>query len=183
MCEENLRQRLKRAQVQKRAEAWRQSLSSATGYHVSANDHLAANPTNHLKQAFLASLRQATCQRMNCPCNQRDLLNASLQQLMSDVPNIKVVLFHNLDDAIGAVEIPCHGVLGHPFETWDVVGNDLTIVTPDLSSGLCLEMNYYDLTGEYQTNGVYEVAYWGVFDCGAFLDDIAGTDGDPENMK
>lgn len=74
-----------------------------------------------------------------------------------------VVLFHSCDKFIGAVRLDAAAIASALEAVWRVAEEDLCVATPDLSSGFCLEENYYDGDGAYVPDGVFELTAWGDF--------------------
>jgi hypothetical protein len=160
-------QGLRRALQRNRASAvrtgWVRKFQALTGVDEVANALLSAEMTAALKQQFVRRLKSADGAYREWPVRAREDVIAHLRSLGRLVGPVEVILFSNVDELIGGARVTADLVLGDPFTIWDFVGNDLSMVTEDLSSGLCVEMNDYTRSGEYEKDGVFSVLAWGVF--------------------
>jgi hypothetical protein len=106
---------------------------------------------------FLERLRATPEQQWFWSGEERSHVIAALRSIPVQ-SHTKMILFSDVDIYIGAVTIDGKVVLEHPFEIWDVVGNDLMLSSPSIGDGLCLEFNIY---GRNKTE--YELSLWGRF--------------------
>jgi hypothetical protein len=142
---------------------WLERFNSVTGTPLSPGALLSLDATEQLKRAFVNHLRSGEFHYREWPTAQKDDLLGFLRGLSRHVGSLDVVLFSDVDEYIGAARVRTDAVLEHPMRLWEFVGNDLALATPDLSSGLCVEMNYYTSEGEYNRDGIYSVTGWGAF--------------------
>jgi hypothetical protein len=145
---------------------WVHALEEACGIQPSAQDFLGLRETEDLKKAFFQRVREVASGttvpslHQYWALGQLADLTMCLRQLAGTVNGMRARLFSSADKYIGAVRVPADRILLHPFETWRVVEEDLALVTDDLLSGLCLELNYYDTHGLYVVEGIYELTAW-----------------------
>lgn len=144
---------------------WTNSLAEACGTKVSSANFLSIEHTDELKREFFRRLKaKQGVSRHNWPKHSLPELSAQLTDLCIDLRLTPVVLFSDVDEYLGAVELPATSVLLNIARVWKVVHDDFRVATPDITSGLCLEANFYDLRGKYLEAGVLEVVSWGVFE-------------------
>jgi hypothetical protein len=125
---------------------WLDDFRRVTGVDVSAG-LLPLDDTEALKRAFVERLQSTEVSYREWPLDQKDEVIGEVRA------------------RIGRAEfrITTDGVTRDPMAVWDLVENDLMVVTDDLANGLCLEINYYTREGEYAKDGVYAMTTWGVF--------------------
>lgn len=92
-----------------------------------------------------------------------DQMLAFVAKIRSAVPDQSMILFHELDDFYGAVRVYASWVLSDPLAVWAVTHGDLALAADDLSTGICIETNFYDWNGQHVPEGVYELTAWGDF--------------------
>jgi hypothetical protein len=133
-----------------------------TGVDVSAG-LLPLDDTEALKRAFVERLQSTEVSYREWPLDQKDEVIGEVRARIGRAELRDVVLFSSVDEFVGAARITTDGVTRDPMAVWDLVENDLMVVTDDLANGLCLEINYYTREGEYAKDGVYAMTTWGVF--------------------
>jgi len=154
---------LRRDRGRRLVSEWLARFRTAAELPPSFENFVGLEETERLKQRFVERLRSGvSINKYSLPAHLHEPMFAQLK-LRSAVGPARVILFSNVDQYIGAVYVPSDVVLSHAKEMWDLVGEDLSMCSDDLSDGLCLELNYYDDAGRYVADGVYQVAGWGAF--------------------
>lgn len=142
--------------------SWIKRLSEACATTIAHKAFVDPHQTADLKRRFFERVGQsASAERLFLPVNEMDRAVTCLDGLGRRLSGDRVLLFHSMDAYLGAVALPAAAVLRNAVKVWDVVGEDLCIATEDISSGLCLEKNWYDDHGEHSADGVLELTTWG----------------------
>jgi hypothetical protein len=95
--------------------------------------------------------------------SQQNCLIEYLDNLASILVDQQVILFHSQDKFFGAVRIPAVAVFHNIMAVWEIVKEDIAMVTEDNNNGICIEKSYYDRSGNYYADGIYEFSRWGLF--------------------
>ena len=130
---------------------------------VSKDYFLNRQETTDLKTRFFDRVRlsQQEEEQVYSPVENKEALGFAMSQLADAVVDVSVVLFSDVDKYIGAVRLPAHVILKNAFDVWGLVREDLSFATQDIESGFCLAQNYYDASGKFVKEGVYELTAWG----------------------
>jgi hypothetical protein len=159
-----LEHRLRKNHGRRLAAEWSRSLSAASGVEISASSFISVERTEELKRAFFAKVKsEDRAMKASWEKDERETLLAHLLDTCVDVRTLEVILFNCLDRFVGAVRVPADCVLRNAMAVWQVVKEDLSMMTEDLQHGLCLEENFYAPSGEYVREGLYELTAWGKF--------------------
>jgi hypothetical protein len=154
---------LRRDRGRRLVSEWLICFRAAAQFQPSSEDFVDLEDTERLKNRFVEILRSGTSiKKCSLPAHLNETMFEQLK-LRSAVGPARVILFSDVDHYIGAVHVPSDVVLSHAREIWELVGEDLSMCSDDLSHGLCLELNYYDQAGRYLADGVYQVTAWGAF--------------------
>lgn len=146
------------------ATEWSRSLSAACDVAISANSFLSIERTEELKRAFFTKVKmEGQAIKAWWEKQEKEILSAHLLDMCVHVRTLPVILFSSVDQFVGAVRVPADCVLRNAMAVWEVIKEDLSLATEDLQHGLCLEENFYNLSGEYVREGLYELTAWGVF--------------------
>jgi hypothetical protein len=81
--------------------------------------------------------------RRTWDASERDEVEALLQLSAAQHEAREYVLFHYLDRLTGAVLVEGAHVLDRAGPVWELVREDLCLVSHDLQHGLCLELNHH----------------------------------------
>lgn len=120
--------------------------------------------TDDLKNRFADRLKEGPgLVRRNLPKASLRRLAEALLELSRSMESTPLVVFNSIDEYIGAVQLPANVVLQNFLAVWDVVGEDFSVATRELQSGLCVEINFYDTDGRYVKDGICELTAWGIF--------------------
>jgi hypothetical protein len=134
------------------------------GISVSPSDFLSLEGAKAIEQSFYARFRGPDPVRREVwPAQEFPEVVHVLQELAAHVGPIPVVLFRLKEDLLTAVAVPADAVLMHVPASTRLGEEDLALTTPDLQHGLRLELNWYDDTGQYVPESVYELRRWGLF--------------------
>lgn len=145
---------------------WIESLENTCGFHPAVDDFLSLKETERLKEAFYDKIKNGTSIfRENCAKDDFDKIIHLLHDKCIDIYALPVILFSDIDQYIGAVQLPCKYVLTNIENIWKLVKEDIAITTLDVKNGLCLELNFYSINGDYVKEGIYELTTWGFFSC------------------
>lgn len=128
---------------------------------VRREDFLSLQETEALRAVFFAKVGQGAASRRFWPIAALPEIATILRDLAQEVAGVRVVLLNRADRHIGAVNVPVEHVLEHAVAVWNVVEEDLCIMTPEIHDGLCLGLEYYDEAGSYVREGIYELCAWG----------------------
>ena len=141
---------------------WIAALEEACGGVVTPANFLPLEETQELKSKFFNKVKNRTAYfyRYWAPQAFNDV-EMLLRVLSFDVDQMEVVLFSEVDKYTGAVVLPADRVLANARKVWSVVKEDLSITSPDLQHGMCLEHNFYNESGVYSKEGFYELTAWG----------------------
>ena len=140
---------------------WHDEFRAVTGFKLSAAALLTLEATDQLKEALVARLQSPDASYREWPAEQSEQVVAHLHVLARHAGSSQVVLFSKVDEYIGAARVGADAILREPMRLWEFVGNDLTLVTEDLASGLSVERNQYTRGGDYVKAGVYALTTWG----------------------
>jgi hypothetical protein len=162
-----LREYVARQRAEGIGEEFRAALSEALGTRVRDSDFADRETTTALRNSFFERVKITRPSLSDAPPESLESIYDSLRTLAAKIPPTPIVLFHSEDWCLGGVQLDAATVLANAPGAWDVAGpagrGDLCLVTPDLKSGLCLEVNYIHLEGSANHVGVYELRSWGVF--------------------
>lgn len=143
---------------------WLCALSTACGNDIGENAFLDVSKTRALKIEFFAMVKGRRDAVHLCWVREGiDGMRRDLDRLRGFSGDSPVILFNSNDSYYGAVWVRLAWIVRDPLSVWEVTGEDLSFTVEDLSSGFCLERNYYDLEGKYVAEGVYELTAWGSF--------------------
>jgi hypothetical protein len=142
---------------------WLERFNSLTGARADSDILLSLEATEQLRVEFVNRMQSGAICYREWPVHRKDNLTGFLRALSRNVGSLEVVLFSDVDEYIGAASVRSDAVLENATDIWEFVGNDLAFATLDLSSGLCVEMNYYTSEGAYRRDGVFSFTGWGVF--------------------
>jgi hypothetical protein len=144
-------------------EQWMTKLATACGQKIESDRFLELDKVELIRASFLKSLQERRTSSVWWEAADVDSVTQHLSRLARQIGAIPVILFSNLDNALGVGGLPADCILLNAFAVWTVVENDLNVVTETLRDGLCLELNYYTPSGDYVADGVYELSTWGIF--------------------
>lgn len=142
---------------------WKSAFEAAANQSVTFDSFLDLEETERLRAGFFDKVRDFNCRHRFAMNDDFGKMTSDLQSIMARPDGRRVVLFHSKDKFIGALKVDAETVLSALEAIWRIVEEDLCVATIDLSSGFCLERNYYDEAGEYFSNGVLELTTWGDF--------------------
>jgi hypothetical protein len=145
-------------------ERWLADLSQATELQTSALSLVDVETTVTLRKTFFQRIKSGSIDlhRYWPKENLADVLSF-LSPLAREIGSEQVTLFSNVDQYLGAVQLPAGPVLRDISRVWKAVGQDLSMTTGSGDDGICLEENYYDSDGNYIREGIYELSAWGLF--------------------
>jgi hypothetical protein len=162
MSDGDLRSRLAAFRAMKLRGEWLAALSAACGHPIEEQAFLEKPRTKELKEAFFSMVRdRRDAVRVCRGVDEKHRVREYFATISPAIWTRHVALFSSRDEYYGAVRVPAQWVLKNPFDIWKVTEQDLSVAAEDLSSGLCLEYNYYNRHGQYMAEGVYEVTAWG----------------------
>ena len=163
----SVRAAVERNRARKLIGPWTKALSDACNADVRSSAFLSIEETGRLRNAFFEMVKNSSePMKRNWPRYDIGDLIAHTSKLREIAGQLTVVVFSDVDRLIGAVRLRAAAVLSHLFAVWNVVHEDLAITTADLNNGLCLELNFYTLSGQYVKEGVFEMTAWGAFASG-----------------
>ena len=138
---------------------WTAGLQRVLGVSVTADSFLSLRQTESLKRSFFQRLKDGkfTTKTSYWTKEEQPILARLLQSLGSKAGPKMIVLFSEVDPFVGAIRVPANSVLQNAFGVWEFVGEDLSLASESLNSGLCLEENFYDGEGRYFRTGVYQL--------------------------
>lgn len=164
MDNKDLRFALDSHKANKMRESWKTDLSKACATSINDDSFLDLERTSQLKEAFFSVVKDRSVGlRMCWPTSEREHLNDYLNRLAGAVGTGMAILFSSQDRFFGAVRVPVGEVLRNLFAVWQVVEEDIALTAEDMVSGLCVEKGFYDDSGQYLKEGVYELTAWGSF--------------------
>jgi hypothetical protein len=164
MRSHDIKSKLDVFKIRKFRKDWLESLSRACDHVIGDDVLLGVAQTKRMRKKFFAMVKdRADVVHLGWNNTEIDAIRRYLDRLLESEGVRQVILFSKHDTLIGAVRVPAAWVLRNPFGVWKVVGEDLSFALEDLSCGVCLEWNVYDLHGRYVAQGVYELAVWGCF--------------------
>lgn len=150
--------------------SWLSALEEACNGMSIPENFLSLEETENLKKAFSEQVRKAQLGQAEkrffhkyWPKTSWEGVGNVLSNLSIRVGSTSVALFSSVDKDVGAILVPADLILAHAESVWNVVGEDLQITTLNLENGLCLELNFFDETGDYMKAGIYELTSWGIF--------------------
>lgn len=143
---------------------WIQKMNSACGVLLTEDKFLPLDVTAQLRERFFDKVRSNDLFHKWFSATQLDDLVGHLCQLQTLLKNPReVILFHSKDTFLGVVKIDIRVVLSNIKAVWEVVEDDFSLSTPDVTSGICVEHGFYNEHGNYVSDGAYELTTWGVF--------------------
>lgn len=153
---------LRRNRGKKICLSWLERLGKACAYNTLQEHLLPIEQTEILKRLFVQRTKDNADDiiHRNYAVNSRSLIDA-LINLSIDLSDVELVLFSSVDKFIGAIQIPARVVLANFPYVWKVVEEDFRLGTVDMRTGLCIESNFYDLTGNYCKEQIWELSAWG----------------------
>lgn len=132
-------------------------LSEALGMDVPKSAFLGLEETDALREKFFDRVKRAQeVWKSNFRPGDESLWNR-IAIIRDGIGARPVTLLHRKDDVLGGLRLPAASVLARAREVWSVVGGDLSLTSPDLGDGFCLEFNHYHDHDEY------ELTVWGGF--------------------
>lgn len=143
---------------------WKALLEDALSRSVSAECFLGIEETEQLRAEYFEVFEQHNQNDRRFAA--KDALGRLLDEIERSLARDgerPVVLFHSQDKYIGAVRLDAEAISRALEAIWRLTEEDLCVATPDLNSGFCLEMNYYDGSDTYVPDGVFELTAWGDF--------------------
>ena len=142
---------------------WIRTFKKICGINVTVDDFVHLEKTERLKREFYSMVRERSL-------DSRFVLNKDFDELIEEFEEIAqckgkqiVLLFHKMDEFIGALRLTRNGAFNNAQSIWHIADEDFALATSDLKSGICLEKNFYDRSGNYFANGIYELTAWGEF--------------------
>ncbi len=142
---------------------WMARLALACAFEIHSEYFLSLEETDGIRKRFTSKLKRPGTFRKNWPRGSVNAIAELIKNLSITLRSQPVLLFSSVDYYVGAVVVPAHVLLVNFLAVWEVVGEDFRVVTPDLGSGLCVGVEYYDAKGKYVKGGVYEGIAWGIF--------------------
>lgn len=150
--------RLRQHRGQQLLPEFRSRLATVLGYQLTPTDILDIETTERLRDAFFEKVKHKLgTQGFIWDTSDASDVWSTTADIGSRLAGTKAILFHAVDEYIGAVSVPADSALTKAQEVWWVVQQDLCLCTPDLSDGFCLEFNHYSDRDEY------ELTCWGIF--------------------
>lgn len=140
---------------------WLDEFRAVAGFKVSPGALLTLEATDRLKEAVVERIQSPDASYREWPVDQSEYVVGHLHAVGRSMGSREVVLFSKVDEYIGAARVGADAVLRDPMRVWEFVGEDLTLVTEDLSGGLYVERNQYTREGDYVKAGVYALTTWG----------------------
>jgi hypothetical protein len=141
---------------------WKAAIEDACKQRIEMDDFLDLEETERLRTAFFYKVRDGDYEHRFVAKPAFGELAAALRTMAADNKR-KIVLFHSMDKFIGALKISKRAALEHLEAVWSVVEEDFCVAASDLTSGLCLEENHYDQSGNFVSDGIFELTAWGEF--------------------
>lgn len=145
---------------------WIIEFQLATGLQISNADFLECAETIDLKNIFYETLIKCSqCQIIEWPHESFDQVTQFLLDLNMRIGTIDVCLFNDIDKFIGALYMRSSIILTNVQAVWDIVHEDLSLMTLTGKDGLCLEKNSYSTDFTYSREGFFQLTTWGLFSC------------------
>ena len=143
---------------------WVAKFVEASGIKISSNNFLTLEKTEALKQSFFEKIKiDKNIVHKSWPVDRLKEIMSLIGDLTISYHDVSVVLFSSVDQYIGAICLKVSEIFPNLEAIWNVIGEDLSVTTEDLKSGICLESNFYTETGEYRKDGVFKSSTWGSF--------------------
>jgi len=146
---------------------WIQEFEIATGYSINKSDFLDLIKTEELKNRCYNRMKELRNNQMvEWQYDSFDEVIDYLVNLDIVVGSVTAYLLSDVDEYIGALLTESSSVFNNVRAIWEIVHNDLVLITQDSIDGICLEFNYYSNNGKYNSNGFYQLTSWGRFALG-----------------
>jgi hypothetical protein len=140
---------------------WLDALSSACSCDLSQNMLLPLQETSYLKDRFFQRVKFGGELHNFWTVEKYPELLSFLVNIGKKTHGLEFVLFHSMDNCIGAIRMKSETIFENIERIWDITQEDLCLASEKIEDGLCLEFNYYNQLGNYEPNGVYELTSWG----------------------
>jgi hypothetical protein len=164
MTDKHLHSKLNAYQANKMRSDWMKSLAKACGQPIDDSAFLPLDQTKKLKDDFFAIVKEKRNDAKQWwKISEKQQMQSFFANLAQIVGDHLVILFSFEDKNFGAVRIPASCIIRNPIQVWQITKEDLAFAFEDLSSGICLEQNFYEADGKYVAEGIYELTAWGIF--------------------
>lgn len=155
---------IRKNRARKALPKWIAALQATLGVEIDAKNFLEAEETVELKRAFYNRVKTADfSNQIEWAHDKRKDAIRFLASCGRRVGRLNIILFSSKDTILGAVVVPAAAVLSKAEGVWSLTNEDLSLTTPDLEHGLCLEFNYHDSRGGFVPEGAYLLTLWGIF--------------------
>jgi hypothetical protein len=142
--------------------SWVEGFIIASMLNLEDISFVSLEETDSLKTNFVSKMQHDNkIFRFNIEINRKAELYSTLKHMASLIGPLRVIMFTDVDKYLGAVDVPADSVLIRAKNIWNYIGNDFVLLDNNLDSGICIEINYYNLQGSYEKNGVLEINSWG----------------------
>ena len=142
---------------------WIKAFEAAAKVTITPDNFLDLDKTEELRISFFDHVRNFEGNPQFASTSALRDLKLDLQNRLSQVDNFEVALFHSMDQFVGALLTQVNIILNNLEPIWGVVEEDLCLATLDLTSGICLEQNFYGPNANYFPDGLLELTCWGKF--------------------
>jgi hypothetical protein len=161
---ERLQAHVRRRKGELLRDPWIEAFREGTGIQIGRGDFLSLDATERLRVDFFARVRdRKPAEAVNFPPRPSAALETTLRLIALRNLDTPAVLLHASDEFIGAVTVQASAILDNAFRVWSITRHDLTLCTPTLADGFCLESTHVDLEGTHHSEDIYELTAWGKF--------------------
>lgn len=142
---------------------WKDKIEKVVHQDIDSDCFLGIKETDNLRSRFIDKVKNEHQNRLFF--GERDLERVldRLRNRLSQFDACRIVVFHDDDRYLGALLVTPLAIATTLDDLWRALNDDLCIATIDLNSGFCLERNFYNESGEFFPNGIFELTSWGEF--------------------